>query len=116
MSETPYIAPEPYPPSGGSKTAMILGIIGTVIGALGICGGILIACIGWIAGIAALALGIIALVRAKMDVNPQTAKLLGIVAIVLGALVLLISCGNSAIGAYLASQGYDWQTLLRQFQ
>lgn len=118
MSETPYGVPEPYPttPPGGSKTAMILGIIGAVVGGLGVCAGIACAGLGYVAAIIAVVLGVIALVRAKMDINPQTGKILGIVAIVLGGLTLLISCGNSIAGIYMAQQGYDWEELLRQFQ
>jgi len=105
------------PQGGGAKTGMILGIIGVVVGVLGICAAIGCALAGYLMALASAVLGIVGLVKAKDDQNPQTAKILGIVAICLGVLVLMISCANSLLGAYFASTGqFDWEQWLRQLQ
>lgn len=75
------------------------------------------AALGYLFALAGIILGIIALVKAKNDLNPQTAKILGIVAIVLGALALLVSCGSSIAGIIMAQSGqFDWEELLRELQ
>jgi len=113
MGEAPY-AP-PIPPEEKSKTGQTLGIIGTVLGGLGICAGLGCAWLGYAFAIAAVVLGIIGLSKGKGDENPQTAKTLGIVAIVLGALTLLVSCGNHILGFYLLQSG-QMEGLLRQWR
>ncbi len=104
-------------PSGGSQTGKTLGIIGIVVGVLGLCVGVGCAGLGYVFAIAAIVLGAIGLNKGKEDMVPQTAKTLGIIALVLGGLTLLISCGNSALGAYMGATGqFDYQELFRQFQ
>ncbi len=98
-----------------SKLGMTLGIIGAVVGGLGLCAGIGCAGLGYIFGLAAIVLGIIGLVKGKEDENPQTAKVLSIVAIALGALTLLISCVNSVAGAYLMQSG-QFEEWMRRLQ
>lgn len=118
MSEYSYETPSYEQPSG-SKTGMILGIIGIVIGVLGLCAGIACAGLGYFMVVVALTLGIIALVVAKNDANPQQAKTLGIVAIVLAVLVLIISCANSAIGIWMTQTGQMdsiFENILRDLQ
>lgn len=105
---------EPAPPSG-AKTGMILGIIGTVVGVLGVCVGIGCAGLGYVFAIAAVALGVIALTKGKEDLNPQTARILGIIAIVAGVLTLLVSCANSIIGAFVL-QGNEIQRIFEDIQ
>ncbi len=103
MSEAPYYS---EPTTGGSKTGMTLGIIGTVVGGLGLCAGlgcVWLGCawMGYVCFIAALILGIIGLKKGKEDENPQAAKTWSIIAIVLGALTLLLSCSMHVIGTLL---------------
>jgi hypothetical protein len=94
---------------------MILGIIGTVVGVLGVCVGIACAGLGYVFAIAAVVLGIIALTKGKEDLNPQTARILGIVAIVAGVLTLLVSCANSVISA-LVLQGGEIERIFEEIQ
>lgn len=112
MGEAPYA-----PPEVKRKTGLTLGIIGTVVGALGLCVGVGCAALGYVFAIAALVLGIIGLSKGKEDEDPQKARTFAIIAIVLGVLTLLISCVNSVIGAYMGMTGQiDWQELFRQMR
>ncbi|MBQ9744154.1 MAG: zinc ribbon domain-containing protein [Clostridia bacterium] len=81
------------PPKAPSK---VLGILGTIFGALGIPLAILIACFGYIFGGASLVLSIIGKSKNHEDK-------LALVGIILGALAIVVALINSIAGVILYS-------------
>lgn len=82
--------------ASGSKApyrkALLLGVIGVVLGALGACIGIFLPLVASIASFIGLVLGIWGLIKARQRSGARAVMIWSIVAIVINAILLLTSC------------------------